>query len=58
MGHQLYVQTLGVAVCIVWSGIVSFAAIHLVRATIGLRIPAGDERQGLDLTTHGENAYN
>ena len=58
MGHQVYVQTLGVVVCLIWSGIVSFAAIHLVRATIGLRVSASDERQGLDLTTHGESAYN
>ncbi|MDM7255130.1 MAG: hypothetical protein P3W90_000330 [Paracoccus sp. (in: a-proteobacteria)] len=36
----------------------SFAAIHLVKATVGLRVSQSDERQGLDLTTHGENAYN
>ncbi|WP_134724430.1 ammonium transporter [Paracoccus luteus] len=58
MGHQVYVQTLGVAICIAWSGVVSFVAIHLVRAVIGLRVATADERQGLDLTTHGENAYN
>ncbi len=58
MGHQVYVQALGVAVCVLWSGLVSFVAIHLVRAVIGLRVSTADERQGLDLTTHGENAYN
>lgn len=58
MGHQVYVQALGVAVCVIWSGVVSFLAIHLVRMTIGLRVQPTDERQGLDLTTHGENAYN
>ncbi|MBV0892022.1 ammonium transporter [Paracoccus sp. Z118] len=58
MAGQVGTQTLGVVICIVWSGIVSFAAIHLVRATIGLRVSTTDERQGLDLTTHGESAYN
>ena len=58
MGHQVYVQALGAVICVIWSGVVSFLAIHLVRMTIGLRVGATDERQGLDLTTHGENAYN
>ena len=58
MGHQVYVQALGVAVCVIWSGVASFLAVHLVRLTIGLRVGTTDERQGLDLTTHGENAYN
>lgn len=58
MGRQVGVQALGVATCVVWSTLVSFAAIHLVRATIGLRVDTNDERQGLDLTSHGENAYN
>jgi Amt family ammonium transporter len=33
-------------------------AIHIVKALIGLRVTVNDERQGLDITTHGENAYN
>ena len=58
MGSQVYNQTLGVVICIIWSAVVSFVAIHLVKATMGLRVNQSDERQGLDLTTHGENAYN
>ena len=58
IGHQVYVQALGVVISIIWSGIVSFAAIHLVKAVMGLRVEQNDERQGLDITTHGENAYN
>lgn len=58
MAHQVGVQALGVGVCLLWSGLVSFAAIHIVRACIGLRVSTADERQGLDLTTHGESAYN
>ncbi|WP_299844935.1 ammonium transporter [uncultured Paracoccus sp.] len=58
MGGQVYAQTLGVVICIIWSGVVSFIAIHLVKAVMGLRVADTDERQGLDVTTHGENAYN
>ncbi|AZY92958.1 MULTISPECIES: ammonium transporter [Paracoccus] len=58
MGAQVWNQTLGVIIAIVWSAVVSFIAIHIVRALIGLRVSDSDERQGLDVTTHGENAYN
>ena len=55
---QVMTQTLGVVVAVVWSGVVSFVALLIVKAVIGLRVPANDERQGLDIITHGENAYN
>jgi Amt family ammonium transporter len=37
---------------------VSYAALMIVKAVVGLRVPANDERKGLDVTVHGENAYN
>ena len=55
---QVMTQTLGVLVAVIWSGVVSFVALMIVKAVMGLRVPATDERQGLDITTHGENAYN
>ncbi|MDO5705003.1 MAG: ammonium transporter [Paracoccus sp. (in: a-proteobacteria)] len=58
MGEQLYVQILGVVIAMVWSAVVSVVAIQIVKAVTGLRVSQNDERQGLDLTTHGENAYN
>ncbi|MDO5612391.1 MAG: ammonium transporter [Paracoccus sp. (in: a-proteobacteria)] len=58
MGEQLYVQVLGVVIAIIWSAVVSLVAIYIVKAVTGLRVAQNDERQGLDLTTHGENAYN
>ena len=42
---------------IVWSGVVSFVAYKLVDLTIGLRVSEEDEREGLDITSHGETAY-
>ena len=42
---------------IVWSGVVSFIAYKVVDLTIGLRVSEEDEREGLDITSHGETAY-
>ncbi|MTH63310.1 ammonium transporter [Paracoccus shanxieyensis] len=58
IASQVMTQTLGVVVAVVWSAVVSFVALLIVKAVVGLRVPANDERQGLDTTTHGENAYN
>ena len=41
-----------------WSGVVSFIAFKLVDLTIGLRVSEEDEREGLDISAHGETAYN
>jgi Amt family ammonium transporter len=57
MMSQLWIQIEGVLITIVWSGIVSYIAFKLVDMTIGLRVDNDTERQGLDLTTHGEQAY-
>ena len=42
---------------IVWSGVVSLVAYKIVDLTIGLRVTEEDEREGLDITSHGETAY-
>ncbi len=57
MAAQLWVQIEGVIITIVWSGVVSFVAYKLVDLTIGLRVDSDTERQGLDLISHGEQAY-
>ncbi len=57
MGAQMWIQIEGVLITIVWSGVVSFIAYKLVDMTIGLRVDTDTERQGLDLTSHGEQAY-
>jgi ammonium transporter, Amt family len=55
---QVWVQTKAVLITIVWSGVVSFIAYKIVDLTIGLRVTEEDEREGLDITSHGETAYN
>jgi Amt family ammonium transporter len=57
MMSQLWIQIEGVLITIVWSGVVSYIAFKLVDMTMGLRVDNDTERQGLDLTSHGEQAY-
>ncbi|MER2540430.1 MAG: ammonium transporter [Azonexus sp.] len=57
MTAQLISQAWGVGTVIVWSGVVSLVAYKLVDIVIGLRVPEDEEREGLDLTSHGETAY-
>ncbi|MDR0578649.1 MAG: ammonium transporter [Candidatus Accumulibacter sp.] len=57
MAAQVVSQLWGVAVAVVWSGVVSLAVYKLVDKLIGLRVPEEEEREGLDITSHGETAY-
>ena len=57
IGHQLGVQALGVGITVVWSGLVSVLACLVARAVFGLRVPHDAEREGLDISSHGESAY-
>ena len=55
---QVWTQTKAVLITVVWSGVVSFVAYKLVDLTIGLRVSEEEEREGLDISSHGETAYN
>jgi Amt family ammonium transporter len=57
MSAQVISQLWGVGTVIVWSGVVSLVAFKLVDVVIGLRVPEEEEREGLDITSHGESAY-
>ena len=57
MTAQVISQLWGVGTVVVWSGVVSIVAYKLVDIVIGLRVPEEEEREGLDLTSHGESAY-
>jgi Amt family ammonium transporter len=54
---QVWIQAKAVLTTIVWSGVVSYIAYKLVDLVIGLRVPEDEEREGLDITSHGETAY-
>ena len=57
IGEQVWVQAKAVLLTIVWSGVVAAIAYKLVDLTIGLRVPEEEEREGLDVSSHGEAAY-
>ena len=54
---QLFVQAEGVVITMVWSGVVAFICYKIVDMLIGLRVSEEAEREGLDITSHGETAY-
>jgi Amt family ammonium transporter len=58
IGAQVWIQLKAVLLTIVWSGVVSFVAYKIVDLTIGLRVSEEEEREGLDISAHGETAYN
>jgi Amt family ammonium transporter len=55
--HQVGIQALSVGITLVWSGVVSVIAYFVVKAIFGLRVSYEAEREGLDITSHGETAY-
>jgi Amt family ammonium transporter len=57
MGSQLWDQIVATVVTIVWSGIVSLILYKIVDMMVGLRVTEEQEREGLDLSEHGERAY-
>jgi Amt family ammonium transporter len=54
---QVWIQLKAVLVTVVWSAVVAFVAFKIVDLTIGLRVTEEEEREGLDISSHGETAY-
>ena len=57
IGTQVFTQLKAVLLTIVWSGVVSVIAFKVVDLVIGLRVTEEEEREGLDISSHGETAY-
>lgn len=57
MGAQVWTQTIATGVGIGWSALVSVILFFLIDKTIGLRVSSDEEREGLDISSHGERAY-
>jgi len=58
IASQVWIQAQGVIVTVILSGVVSTVLYFLINFTIGMRVKEDAEREGLDITTHGERAYN
>ena len=54
---QVWIQFQAVMTTIIWSGVVAFIAFKLIDMIIGLRVSEEEEREGLDIVSHGESAY-
>ncbi|GMV58793.1 MAG: hypothetical protein AMXMBFR72_18960 [Betaproteobacteria bacterium] len=53
----MWIQFQGVLTAIVLSAVVSYVALLIVKAIVGVRVAEEEEREGLDTTYHGESAY-
>jgi ammonium transporter, Amt family len=54
---QVWIQAKAVGLTVVWSAVVAAVSYFIVDKVIGLRVPEEEEREGLDISSHGETAY-
>jgi Amt family ammonium transporter len=54
---QLWTQAQAVGLVIVWTAVVAFIAFKVADLLVGLRVTEEEEREGLDVNSHGETAY-
>jgi Amt family ammonium transporter len=54
---QVWIQCQAVLTTLVWSGVVAYIVFKLVDMLVGLRVTEEEEREGLDISSHGESAY-
>jgi Amt family ammonium transporter len=57
IGAQFMTQLKAVLIVVAWSGVVSLIGFYVVKFTVGLRVTEEEEREGLDISAHGERAY-
>jgi Amt family ammonium transporter len=54
---QLWIQAKAVGVVFIWTAVVAFVSFKIADLLVGLRVSEEEEREGLDITYHGETAY-
>ena len=57
IGVQVWIQLKAVLLTVVWSAVVAAVSFKIVDLVIGLRVTEEEEREGLDISSHGETAY-
>ena len=57
IASQVWTQLKAVLLTIVWSGVVAYVACKVADLLVGLRVTEEEEREGLDINSHGETAY-
>ena len=58
IGTQLGLQFVGAAATIVYSGVLTWIILKVLDATLGLRVTAAEEEEGLDIALHNERGFN
>lgn len=58
MLSQIGVQAMSIVTCVIWTGVVAFIAFKIADKLVGLRVTEEQEREGLDINSHGESAFN
>jgi Amt family ammonium transporter len=54
---QLWIQAKAVGITVIWTAVVAFIAYKIADMIVGLRVTEEEEREGLDISSHGESAY-
>jgi len=54
---QVWIQAKAVGITVLWSGIVAYVSYKITDMVVGLRVREDEEREGLDISSHGESAY-
>lgn len=57
LSKQVLIQLISVVLTVIWSGVVAYTSFKIADKLVGLRVTEEEEHDGLDLTTHGERAY-
>ncbi len=57
IAQQFWIQLKAVVLTLAWSGVVAFISYKITGALVGLRPSEENERKGLDIVEHGEQAY-
>ena len=57
IAEQFIVQAKAVGVTVVWTAVSAFIAYKVADLLVGLRVSEDEEREGLDIASHGESAY-
>ncbi|MDR7191784.1 ammonium transporter [Luteimonas terrae] len=57
IGAQVWVQFISVAFTVLWCAVVTAVVMLIVKLVVGLRVTEDEEREGLDIVSHGESAY-
>jgi Amt family ammonium transporter len=57
IAEQVVVQAKAVGITVVWTAVAAFVSFKIADILVGLRVSEDEEREGLDITSHGESAY-